>query len=151
MAVPDVDFYMFPDQNERNLSACWLLQKICSPAQTFFVNVENSHAAEKFDELLWTFHDISFLPHCLAGDADADAAPVVIGDWERETATRAQTFSAVLNLAEEIPDALEGMRRVAEVVPGDEHEKEMARRRYKAYRERGCALKHHELAAPPRR
>jgi DNA polymerase-3 subunit chi len=96
--------------------------------------------AVALDNLLWTFRDISFLPHALADDGIAGAVPVVIG-WPGVTPSTDETL---INLAEDVPEFAGNFRRIIEPVPGSPELRNGSRQRFRSYRDRGCELFTHE-------
>lgn len=84
--------------------------------------------ARRLDALLWEIDEAAFLPHALADDPDADAAPVVIAWPEQDDVRRALT----INLREAIV-SLDG-ERIIELIPQSEAGKQAARERWRAYR-----------------
>jgi DNA polymerase-3 subunit chi len=96
----------------------------------------------ELNDLLWTFQDISFLPHCLADEArDPYSAPVVIG-WAGQTP---RSDGVLINLDVQVPDFARGFVRIVETVSPDSPQKQQARDRWRCYRDMGCELYSHEL------
>ena len=95
--------------------------------------------AERFDELLWTFRDGSFVPHELVG-GDTNA-PVTIGFGDMPIKAR----DLLVNLCDEIPAFAESFPRVAEVVTSDENCRMKSRQRYSTYRDQGHQLETHKI------
>jgi len=135
--VTQVDFYILEESSPRArmLFACRLADKVCGMGHRVFVQASSEGAARELDELMWTYHDRSFLPHCLAG-ADPEAA-VHIGHGMEP----ADGFHLLINLAAEVPGFCSRFERVAEVVDGDEAHKAQGRERFRFYKDRGYPLK----------
>ena len=93
------------------------------------------------DSLLWTFRDISFVPHTLVDDDAADQAPITIG-W---TGSRSGGGQVLINLAGEIPDFVSAFDRVVETVAGTSPQRRQARERYRHYRELGFEMHSHNI------
>lgn len=137
-----VDFYLAKDASARGapVVACRLAEKAWKMGHKVFVHAANATDAQKLDELMWTFRDVAFVPHALAGDTDRSIR-VVIGHGEPPDG-----FDDLLvNLADAVPDAFSRFERVAEVVAGDEAAKQQARERFRFYRDRGYELETHEV------
>ena len=62
-----VDFYLVDEPGEPALLrfACRLTQKIFSLGHQIHIHAESGRQARQLDELLWSFSDLSFLPHRL--------------------------------------------------------------------------------------
>lgn len=137
-----VDFYVLEDASAdtHDRMICRVVEKAWQQGHRVFVRCADDAAARAFDELLWRFQDVSFVPHALAATANG-AAPVVIG-----TAAPATPAAEVLvNLAAEVPQELEHYVRVVESAGHDEATRNAARQRYRVYQERGLVLNTHKL------
>jgi DNA polymerase-3 subunit chi len=104
------------------------------------INANSREDAVVLDSLLWTFRDISFLPHALADDGAADSAPIVIG-WP---GIAPRSNQALINLCEDIPGFAGDFTRIIEPVPAVAELRDQSRRRFRGYRERGWELATHE-------
>ena len=93
------------------------------------------------DDLLWTFNDISFLPHAITEPGHTPAERVIIGWHDRPPGND----EILVNLTAEIPAAAEKFARIVEIVTGDNRQKDQARKRFKGYREQGFELHNHTL------
>lgn len=144
MTLPQVAFYLLnqsvPDGKLR--AACRLTRKVVAQGYTAYVQAADREQAGRLDDLLWTFDQGSFIPHRLDGD-QADPAPVVIGCAPPDT----DPPDVLITLGPDTPEHFHVFQRIAEVVDGTDEDKQLARQRYKAYRERGCELETHHIAA----
>ena len=99
--------------------------------------------AQRLDELLWTFSDRTFIPHEVTdnGTASHERVMVLIGTEGAPVSHR----QILVNLTSSLPAEIDSFERIAEIVDVDPENKRLSRERYKAYRERGCALETHNL------
>lgn len=123
-------------------AACRLTRKIVGQGYTAYIQTTDSGQSGRLDDLLWTFDQGSFVPHRL-DSGDEDPAPVTIGCRPPET----NPPDVLISLGPDIPDHFHVYRRIAEVVDGTDDDKQLARQRYKAYKERGCELETHHISA----
>lgn len=139
--MTQVDFYILTETSARSrmLFACRLAEKAFGLGHRVFVHVPGEGTARELDELMWTFRDRSFLPHCLAGDGVE--APVHIGAGTEP----AEGFHLLINLGAEVPAFVGRFERVAEVVDGDANRKAEGRERFRYYKDRGYPLETHKL------
>ncbi|MDR9436318.1 MAG: DNA polymerase III subunit chi [Thiohalophilus sp.] len=138
-----VDFYITEDNHAqaRQRLACRLAEKAYTRNHTIYIHTDDRQQAEQLDQLLWTFRDGSFIPHCLQDDTVATRAAIVIGhDGEPE-----QHNEVLINLGEAVPAFFSRFERVAEVIAGDEQARQTGRERFKFYRDRGYELNTHNL------
>ncbi len=139
-----VDFYILaqPDERSRQVLACKLAEKAWRLDNTVYIHTQDPAAAERLDDLLWTFRDGSFVPHGLVGrDDGTEASPIMVGCAPDAVPTR----DLLINLGDDIPPFAEAFARVAELVTSDENSRSLSRQRYAAYRDQGHELNTHKL------
>ena len=134
--MTQVDFYVLPESTPRGraLFTCKLAEKAFSLGHRSFVHLASEAEAQELDNLMWTFRDRSFLPHCLAGE-DAQA-PVHLGFGQEP----AEDFHLLINLGNEVPRFFSRFERVAEVVDANDQIREQGRERFRFYKDRGYVL-----------
>lgn len=138
-----IDFYLLnsPEDNDRWLLACRLLEKAYLRGHRVFVFCGSQQEAHRIDELLWTFKDNSFIPHNLQGEGPEPPPPVQIGYQ-----TEPRGFNDILlNLSHEIPAFYSRFRRIMEIVINDDIAKDFSRKHYREYRARQCEIHTHEI------
>lgn len=104
---------------------------------------EDQIQAEKLDEILWQREPYQFVPHNLAGEGPRYGAPVELC-WPTKRGSSARDI--LINLQSTFADFATTFHEVIDFVPTDEHLKQLARERYKTYRNMGFNL---IMAAPP--
>jgi DNA polymerase III subunit chi len=124
------------------LYACRLARKAYLAGQPLIVLAEAARL-RAFDERLWTFSPLDFVPHCMADDALAARTPVVLTtDLER-----APHHHVLLNLGATVPAQFARFERLLEVVGNAEDELIAGRERYRFYRDRGYVLNNYKQGA----
>ncbi len=101
----------------------------------------------RLDAALWTQDPTDFIPHVLVREG-VDAAllratPLVLAE-RQDAAPHCRT---VLNLGADFMADVASLDRVLEVLSSEPEQVQAGRRRYKAYREMGLDIKHHEVNA----
>jgi DNA polymerase-3 subunit chi len=124
------------------LYACRLTRKAYLAGQPLVVLAEPARLAE-FDERLWTFSPLDFVPHCMAESALAERTPVVLAS-DLELAPHHQVL---LNLGAAVPPQFARFERLLEIVGNSEDELVAGRERYRFYRDRGYALNNYKQSA----
>jgi len=135
-----IDFYF--NAEDRLQVACRLAGKALAQRKRVVIYAPDPALARGLDQKLWTWPAIAFVPHCLAEDPLAADTPVVIA----LDATRAPQGDVLLNLATDCPGFFERYDRLLEVVAADADDRRAARARYAWYRDRGYAIRSHDLA-----
>jgi len=141
--MTEVDFYILKDKAPQAgmQFACRLAEKIFKDGHQVYINTTSGQQLKQLDDLLWTFRQGSFLPHAVCTSNEPEATPILLGH-----AIEPEGPSDVLvNLAEDIPAFFSRFSRVTELVSGDDTQREMARTRYKFYKDRGYTVRSHQL------
>jgi len=118
-----------------------MTHKVWSKGKPLYINTASQEMAEAFDNLLWTYHDISFIPHGIINTKEITESPVIIG-WQGELPKQTEVL---LNLAHDMPTNAEQFARIIEIVAGDGSPRQQARNKYREYRERGYELHNHSI------
>ena len=105
------------------------------------IHTNSRESAALMDDLLWTFRDISFIPHALADETVEHDCPVAIG-WNGIVPSSAEIL---INLGADIPAFVRSFTRVMEIVVTDAASRQQSRDRYRRYRDMGFELHSHEL------
>ena len=144
--MTNVDFYILPDQadnaSDYRIFACRLAEKALSLGKHVYIQVDDQAEASRMDTLLWTFRDISFVPHCLETQDNTDT-PVMIG-W-REQLNQAFQADLLINLSATIPAFHTKFERIAEIVSEPEQRRQTVRQHYSHYKKAGMSLDTHQM------
>jgi len=133
--APRVDFYVLPESLAAARFACSITAKARAEGLMVHIQAPSREEAAELNDLLWTFNDISFLPHCLADDdRDPASAPVVIG-W---AGMQPRCHDLLINLDDGIPAFAAEFSRIVEPVPAESSRRNQSRERWRRYREMGC-------------
>lgn len=137
-----VDFYILAQANETAglQFACKLAEKAYRHKQRMYIYCNDQTAAHHLDELLWTFDDISFVPHLLQGET-AKYPPLINIGYSEPT----QAYPIILNLSNDVPAFYSRCKRVMEIVFGDETMRTKTRERFKHYRADSCDMHTHQM------
>jgi len=136
--MTQIDFYILAKRNRLQF-ICQLAEKVFGLGNRIFIHTDSEQQAESLDDMLWTFRDRSFLPHCIAG-ADPDAA-IHIGTGQEPNGE----FQVLFNLGETVPAFFSRFDRMAEVVDKDDQVRAQGRERFRFYKDRGYPLETHTL------
>jgi DNA polymerase-3 subunit chi len=138
-----IDFYVLDDPNKRQHQhlVCRLTEKAWREGRTIHIICDADATATELDDLLWTYKDISFLPHAKQGTAEAVDVPVTLGCHNQIPTTT----DVLINLGADVPDFFSRFERVMETTGSDPKSRSAARERYRYYQERGYALNTHKL------
>jgi len=132
--MTEVKFFTHVD-NRLNF-ACKLAKAAIDQGKRLIVYAPQEARASEFDRLLWTFSQLSFVPHVRADHALASATPVVIANDQSSL----PHHDALLNLGDEPPPYFSRFEYLREVVSVDEADRLQARERLKFYKSRGFEI-----------
>lgn len=135
-----IDFYS--NAEPKHQIACRLVTRIVRQGLHVFVYAPDESTARTFDELLRTCQAIGFVPRSMAHHALSSETPVVIAYEDVEIAHH----QVMINLRADSPPSFSRFERLVELVgPGDE-DRQLARNRFRFYRERGYEINHYDLS-----
>lgn len=141
-----IDFYILnaATYQQSLFFACQLLEKIYHEQQSAYVYLNSHEEAERFDNLLWTYRDNSFLPHYIHQTNDPSPPPIQIG----YAGISVLLQGILINLAENIPPFYPQFDRIIEIVFSEPQMQQLARERYKQYRDQGYEINVHQSNTP---
>jgi DNA polymerase-3 subunit chi len=137
-----IDFYINVEARER--TACAIAAKAIARGVRLLVLTADETQSERVDRLMWTFAQLSFLPHVRAAHPLAARTPVIV-DHACDPLPHDQVL---LNLTDATPAMFSRFERLIEIVSLDTDDRQRARTRWRFYAERGYALASHDLARP---
>ena len=138
--MTSIDFYF--NAADRLQVACRLAGKALAQDKRVVIYAPQPELAQRIDRLLWSWPAIAFVPHCMAEDALAAETPVLIA----ADAGTAPVRDVLLNLGEDCPEFFARYDRLLEIVSQDDADRKSGRARYAWYRDRGYAIRNHDLA-----
>jgi len=129
---------------DRLAYTCRLLRKATATGARLLVRSTPQMVAA-LDAALWSLNPVDFISHCDASAPEAvrERSSVVLQD---DIAPLQAQWPILINLADDVPEGFEQFQRVIEVVSTDEVDRNLARKRWKYYTERGYAITRHDLA-----
>lgn len=110
-----------------------------------YINGQDRQHAEQLAEAFWQVPPEQFVPHNLVGEGPKYATAIEIGfqgirpSWNRQL---------VINLADNATTFAQQFTEVVDFVPCEENAKQLARERYKLYRQAGYQLQTVEIDHP---
>ena len=130
---PRVDFYVSAEAGEgaRLRLACRIAEKAYLSQQRVVVFSDEPALLPKFDELLWTFGDGTFVPHdTVLKDGAPCEAPVALTSGPLPEGS----VDFLINLGTAVPACFEKFGRVAEFLDARPEVRSAGRERFKIYR-----------------
>jgi len=122
---------------------CRLIRKVRKAGQKAVVFCDDEAHLRRFDEALWTFAPLEFIPHAMGSDPLADRAPVLLTSRVADL----PHHEVLVNLGSTLPQFFTRFERLVEVVGADPDDRAQARQRYRYYKDRGYPLVTHEVGS----
>ncbi len=138
-----VDFYVLeePSQSPEAL-ACRLAMMSWEQGFATLVLAANAEEVRRLDEMMWQVPQGRFLPH--AQLESGSTAPVIIGTPEQ---LGDGVSGLVINLTEQCIPQPQRFRRLLEIVPASEAQRQVSRDKFRAYRSQGLQPASHTMSA----
>ena len=129
MTPKKVDFYVYElsDYQFYQRLVCNLVEEAYIQENNILLLCENEQSCENLDELLWTFKDISFIPH------EKKKLKNKILTQHIHITKKKQSL-ILMNLTYSFPDSFETYDRVIEMSGYDENSRQKARLNFKRYK-----------------
>jgi DNA polymerase-3 subunit chi len=143
--MTQVDFYVLKEGARLNREhlVCVLASKAFMRDQRLYIHASTPHQVDMLDDLLWTFKDISFLPHQMLREGYTADTPILIGCDEAPP----EEIKLMINMAHSTPPFFSRFERMIEVVSQEPEIRQQARQRYRYYQDCGCPLNLHEITS----
>tara|TARA_B100002019_G_C21193815_1_gene560302 strand:+ start:65 stop:490 length:426 start_codon:yes stop_codon:yes gene_type:complete len=128
MTPRKVDFYVYElsDYQFYQRLVCNLVEEAYNQENNILLLCENEESCETLDELLWTFKDVSFIPH------EKKLNNKIL--TQHINLTKKKHSLILMNLTYSFPDFLETHDRVIEMSGYDEDSRQKARLNFKRYK-----------------
>jgi DNA polymerase-3 subunit chi len=119
--------------------ACRLARKAYASGRSLVVLAQSERLAA-FDEQLWTFAPLEFVPHCMAKSPLAQDTPVVLASDLDDL----PHHQVLVNLGAAVPAQFARFERLIEIIGNEAGELAAGRERFRFYRDRGYAIETHK-------
>ncbi len=138
-----VDFHL--QVSDKMGYTCRLLRKAVARGSRLMVTADADLLAQ-LDQDLWQFSAADFVPHCTdtAPAGVRNRSPVLLSET---CPTPSDPAMILINLGQHVPENFAGFARVIEVVSDDDHDKHLARERWRHYANAGIKPAKYELGS----
>ncbi len=145
--MTQIDFYTHAE--DKLQTACILAGKAMASDLRVLMLTADAGMAARVDQLLWNYPATAFIPHCRSGDPLVDVTPIVIDHPVNHPADQVATGvphdDLLVNLCSDCPSIFSRFRRVIEIVGLDDDDRQLARERFRYYRDRGYEIRSHDI------
>lgn len=143
-----VDFYILEQASKIQALryVCDLAEKAYCQNKNLCLHTSNREEAERLDSFLWTFRDDSFLPHTIYHPDEVPLAPILIG-YPTSFCSNPPANTILLNLSSDMSSFYQPYHHIIEIVFSDAGMQQLARERFKHYRDQGYELNTYKIKA----
>ena len=121
--------------------ACKMAKRAYDDGRKLIVYTPSPKLADEFDRLLWTFSQLSFVPHVKASHPLAAETPIIIASDD----SGLPHHEALLNIGDDPPPFFSRFDALREVVSSESEDRARARARLKFYKSRGFDIQTHDM------
>ena len=118
-----------------------MASKAWTAGNNVYIHTDSEDTTKKLDDMLWTFRDISFIPHEIYNGNENIESPVTIGFGNLSPNHQ----QVLINLDGKIPEFANKFERVIEIVENNDKKKERARDRYRQYKDNDYEIHDHKI------
>lgn len=132
-----IDFYVLEATNSQKslFFACQLVEKLYTDdSPSIHILTGSAEEAERLDALLWTYREDSFLPHGIVDAATTNPPAITISHGDVPSP---KTQAILMNLSKAVPPSFQSYPHLIEIVFNDPDVQQLARERFKLYRQQG--------------
>ncbi|CUT18104.1 putative DNA polymerase III subunit chi [Candidatus Ichthyocystis hellenicum] len=131
----NVEIFFYFNSNRKLHSACSIVNDhyLRSPRKRMLIFCEDESSSVEMDHILWHFQKITFVPHAIYGTGVSQYTPIVI---VHQITDVFEEEAVVVNLLvnKQLCNWNKASKIIEIVSSTDEHEKNMARQRFRTYR-----------------
>ena len=120
-------------------TACQITEKAFHAGLRVHIQTANRFVNEKLDNFLWTFRDLSFIPHQIFDGSELSCSVTLSTDHGPASA------EVLVNISDKIPANFEQFQRIVEIIDHSSTSIHAGSERYRFYQENDLKLRHHEV------
>ena len=123
-------FYILDSDDDINYCTCKIIKKFYEEGKKILVSSKNSILIDDLNKLLWTFEQLSFIPHSTSKDYDSLTQVLLTETGYKNDSIIKKDYNIFINLDDEVKTDYHNYEIVIELVSGNEHQKNLAREKY---------------------
>lgn len=139
MTSPTVEFFSVEAGSELDQARfiCKLVGELVRHDQPIHILTATEHMTRTLDEALWHYPADRFLPHTIMTKSSPTCLITMNMAMEKDSGCE-----SVINLSATVPNSLDGILQICELVGIDSNDKRDARNKFRDYQKRGLHPKH---------
>jgi len=138
-------FYILNKAEDLKISVCKIIKKYYKKKYKIFVSSRSNDLVNELNNLLWTFEQISFIPHCTTKNYDKNSPILLSGKDSFPKTINLEEYDVWLNLDDDMEENYTDFEIILEVVSQNEEERILSRKKYLNYQKNNFEVKHERL------
>tara|TARA_B100001013_G_scaffold241313_1_gene148967 strand:+ start:259 stop:693 length:435 start_codon:yes stop_codon:yes gene_type:complete len=138
-------FYILNKAEDLKISVCKIIKEYYKKKYKIFVSSRSNDLVNELNNLLWTFEQISFIPHCTIKNYDKNSPILLSGKDSFPEKVNLKQYDVWLNLDDEMEENYTDFEIIIEIVSQNEEERMLSRKRYLNYQNNNFKVKHEKL------
>ena len=138
-------FYILDKAENLKISVCKIIKEYYKKKYKIFVSSRSNDLVNELNNLLWTFEQISFIPHCTTKNYDKNSPILLSGKDSFQKTINLKEYDVWLNLDNKMEENYTDFEIILEIVSQNEEERILSRKRYLNYQKNNFEVKHEKL------
>ena len=138
-------FYILNKAEDLKISVCKIIKEYYKKKYKIFVSSRSDDLVNELNNLLWTFEQISFIPHCTTKNYDKNSPILLSGKDSFPKTVNLKEYDVWLNLDYEVEENYTDFEIILEIVSQNEEQRILSRKRYLNYQKNNFETKHEKL------
>ena len=138
-------FYILDSDDDINYCTCKIIKKFYEEGKKILVSSKNSILIDDLNKLLWTFEQLSFIPHSTSKDYDSFTPVLLTETGYKNDSIIKKDYNVFINLDDEVKTDYHNHEIIVELVSTNEDKKKIAREKYLYYKNNKLNVKHENL------
>ena len=126
-------FYILNKAEDLKISVCKIIKEYYKKKYKIFVSSRSNDLVNELNNLLWTFEQISFIPHCTTKNYDKNSPILLSGKDSFPKTVNLKEYDVWLNLDNKMEENYTDFEIILEIVSQNEEERILSRKRYLNY------------------
>ncbi|MDG2158583.1 MAG: DNA polymerase III subunit chi [Gammaproteobacteria bacterium] len=138
-------FYILNKQDDMNLSICKIIKKYYNDGHKILVKSDNVELMDNINDLLWTFEQLTFIPHSTNIEYDVTAPVLLYKNKDKNDSIIKKDYNVILNVDMELDSSDKEHEIIIEIVGHDESKRSISREKYLYYKKNKLDVRHENL------
>jgi len=138
-------FYILNAEDDTESSICKIIKKHYELKNAILVSSKDKTLIESINKLLWTFEQLSFIPHSTDKKYDSFTNIILVETGYKNDSILKKDYNVFINLDDEVKTDYHDHEIIVELVKTNEDKKKIAREKYLYYKNNKLNVKHENL------